>query len=48
MVTVDDMQEQLERDGELPVVGEYVYRALYRSAQTGDLARSLEMGRQTL
>jgi pimeloyl-ACP methyl ester carboxylesterase len=41
-VTVDDMLKQLERDGELPVVGEYVYRALYRSALSADLARSLQ------
>jgi len=46
--TVDDMQEQLERDGELPVVAGYVYRALYRSAKEADLGQTLEWAGDTL
>jgi len=40
--TVDDMLEQLGRNGEFPVVGGYVYRALYSSASGADLKRSLQ------
>ncbi|HJU10263.1 MAG TPA: hypothetical protein VJ728_05270 [Candidatus Binataceae bacterium] len=40
--TADDMLKQLERDGELAVVGAFVYRAFYQSARDADLARSLQ------
>ena len=46
--SVDDMREQLERDGELPVVAGYIYRALYCSAQEADLGRSLKWAGDTL
>jgi pimeloyl-ACP methyl ester carboxylesterase len=41
-VNADNMLDQLERDGEVPVVGGYVYRALYDSAKHTDLGRSLQ------
>jgi alpha/beta superfamily hydrolase len=40
-LTVDDMLERLEREGEFPVIGGYVYRALFNSARSADLVRSL-------
>jgi pimeloyl-ACP methyl ester carboxylesterase len=39
---VDSMLEQLERNGELPIVGGYVYRRLYRDAKEAELRRSLQ------
>jgi pimeloyl-ACP methyl ester carboxylesterase len=45
VVTYDAMLEQLEREGELPLVGTYLYRAFYRSAVNLDLARSLQKWR---
>jgi alpha/beta superfamily hydrolase len=41
-VTVENMLEQLEREGELPVVAAFVYRSLFRSARDADLAQSLQ------
>ena len=40
--SMEEMVEQLERDGEVPVVAGYCYRELYCSARDADLIRSLE------
>jgi pimeloyl-ACP methyl ester carboxylesterase len=41
-VTADYLLKQLESGGVLPIVGTYLYHALYRSARQTELARSLK------
>jgi alpha/beta superfamily hydrolase len=41
-LSMKDFLEKLEREGELPVISTYFYRALYRSALGVELAGSLE------
>jgi pimeloyl-ACP methyl ester carboxylesterase len=40
--TLDDQLKRLEAEGMLPVVGTYLYRALYHSAQERDLGQLLQ------